>query len=173
MKHRQQEGTEPNKGTVRDRKRRVQPTPGERSTDRNLGAPYQPQDRPPRIKREKHERGRYRERSAARREREKGQVLGTPIQQSARHGCRAPWSTSVRLCPRPTAARPGREESQGWEVKVMPWRRSLWIWNAAGRPCGKETKETKKRRRKDGDKVEDDDQGETNVRRELGVEGIV
>ena len=64
MKHRQQEGTEPNKGTVRDRNRRVQPTPGERATDRNLGAPYQPQYRLPRIKREKHERGRYRERSA-------------------------------------------------------------------------------------------------------------
>ena len=55
----------------------------------------------------------------------------------------------------------------------MPWHRSLWIWNAAGRPCGEETKETKKRRRKDRDKVEDDDRGETNVRRELGGRGCV
>ena len=30
----------------------------------------------------------------------------------------------------------------------MPWRRSLWIWNAAGRPCGEETKETKKRHKR-------------------------
>ena len=35
----QQEGTESNKGTVRDRKKRVQLTLRERSTDRNLGAP--------------------------------------------------------------------------------------------------------------------------------------
>ena len=34
VKNRQQEGTEPDKGTVRDRNRRVQPTPGEQSTDR-------------------------------------------------------------------------------------------------------------------------------------------
>ena len=53
----------------------------------------------------------------------------------------------------------------------MPWRRSLWIWNAAGRPCGEETKETKKRRRKDGDKAEDADRGEANVRWELGGRG--
>ena len=51
----------------------------------------------------------------------------------------------------------------------MPWRRSLWIWKAAGRPCGKKTKETKKRREKDGDKTEDDDQGE--AYREVGVGG--
>ena len=38
VKHRQREGMEPNKGTVRERKRRVQQTPEER-TDRNLGAP--------------------------------------------------------------------------------------------------------------------------------------
>ena len=53
----------------------------------------------------------------------------------------------------------------------MPWRRSLWIWNAAGRPCGEETKETKKRRRKDGDKAEDADRREASVRWELGGRG--
>ena len=57
-------------------------------------------------------------------------------------------------------------------MKHMPWRRSLWIWNAAGRPCGEETKETMKRRRKDGDKAEDADRGEANVRSELGEGGI-
>ena len=56
-------------------------------------------------------------------------------------------------------------------MKHMPWRRSLWIWNAAGRPCGEETKETMKRRRKDGDKAEDADRGEANVRWELGGRG--
>ena len=56
-------------------------------------------------------------------------------------------------------------------MKQMPWRRSLWIWNAAGRPCGEETKETMKRRRKDGDKAEDADRGEANVRWELGRRG--
>ena len=40
MKHRQQEGTERNKGTVhRTKKGRVQQTPEERTTDRDLGAP--------------------------------------------------------------------------------------------------------------------------------------
>ena len=91
----------------------------------------------------------YSRSAAARRERVKGQVLGTPIQSCARPRCKAPWSTSIRLCPCPAAARPGQEESQGWEAKVMPWRRSLWIWSAAGRPCGEETRETQKRRRKD------------------------
>ena len=52
----QQEGTGPNKGTVRDRNQRVRPTFRERSTDRNLGAPSQPQYRPSRIRKEKHER---------------------------------------------------------------------------------------------------------------------
>ena len=90
----------------------------------------------------------------------------------ARRHCRVRRSTSRRLCPRTIAARPGREESQGWDHntgKRMPWRRSLWIWKAAGRPCGKKTKETKKRREKDGDKTEDDDQGE--AYREVGVGG--
>ena len=104
----------------------------------------------------------YSRTAAARREREKGQVLGTPIQSCARPRCKASWSTSVRLCPCPAAARPGPEESQGWEAKVMPWRRSLWIWSAAGQT-------TKKGQRK----VEDDKRGETKVRGELGVEGIV
>ena len=44
---------------------------------------------------------------------------------------------------------------------------------AAGRPCGEETKETMKRRRKDGDKAEDADRGEANVRWELGGRGLV
>ena len=39
VKQRQREGTEPNKETVRERKRRVQQTPEERTTDRSLGAP--------------------------------------------------------------------------------------------------------------------------------------
>ena len=37
-----------------------------------------------------------------------------------------------------------------------------------GGPCGEETKETKKRRRKDGDKAEDADRGGANVRWDVG-----
>ena len=67
----------------------------------------------------------------------------------------------------------GQDErkAKAGKLKHMPWRRSLWIWNAAGRPCGEETKETMKRRRKDGKKAEDDDRGEAKVRRELGGRG--
>ena len=92
VKHRQQEGTEPDKGTVRDRNRRVQPTPGERSSDRNLGAPYQPQYGPPRIKWEKHERGRYRERSAQ----EKTAEQRSPQRKDnagTRAGRQTPWNS--------------------------------------------------------------------------------
>ena len=39
MKQRQREGTEPNKGTVRERKRASPAAPEERTTDRDLGAP--------------------------------------------------------------------------------------------------------------------------------------
>ena len=49
--------------------------------------------------------------AAARRERKKGQVLGTPIQSCAGPRCKAPCSTSISLCPCLAAVRAGEEES--------------------------------------------------------------
>ena len=49
--------------------------------------------------------------TAARREREKNQVLGTPIQRGARRRCRVRKSTSRRLCPRTKP--PGQDERKG------------------------------------------------------------
>ena len=69
-KQRQREGTEPNKGTVRERKRRVQQTPEERTMTETLEHRRQPQYQPSRIGAVTRE-GRYWESSRRRRRRAK------------------------------------------------------------------------------------------------------
>ena len=113
----------------------------------------------------------YSRTAAARREREKGQVLGTAIQRSALvalvEGLQGQPADGFALGQQPQ----GQDERKAMaeELKHMPWRRSLWIWNApALRRGDKGNHETTKKRRRQSSRRRPGG----SKWRELGEEGI-
>ena len=170
MKHRQLEGTEPNNGTVRDRKRRVQPTPGERSTDRNLGALYQPQCGPHLVLRGRNTREegtgmraprRRRPSKGARNEKTmRGPGLAVERQSTFREIVKEEWNMREKWpWSRPPSARTGRMgRSQRWRgghpaksgERLKRRKTQWWRWSANGRPYSDTAAARREREKKPG-----------------------